>query len=534
MCLMKRICDSLDNIPLAIEIAAGQLKRFALERILRAADTPLDLWQSKAQRKAGRQQTLRRTLDWSYDLLDPTSRQVLALLSVFSGPFAEDQGLAVCAEQIEDEVDVLDSIEELIDSSFLSAHVEGKRRISMLQTVQAFGREKLKKAGLTRQVEHRHGQVMAARCRELGARFAGERERDAAAAILADLSNIRSALERALPQDLRLATAIVGPLFMFGYFHRGSETSAWPGRIMARPGADALPEAPMLLAAAAGHMFHDRGDPDAARALIDRGFVLEASGGKSSRGWLPHVAGQIAFWSREPAKFISCHLRAIAQARKEGDLACEIIDMAMAALVKARMGDLDGARALIEALSRAEPLVSQPSLIGYIYFAKGGVTRFEDPERAIEQLETSVEWAKIAGNLLGIQRINGMASAIKAKQVPPEKALVNEIEALMALPEHGATFYVWTCISRLLSLLFTLGADTQLAVIAGALQGSPLKLGKTAQKSSERGRGWVPQHSIGRRRAGARSRFSKCAHTCWRWCKIWRFDEGPAIFRVRF
>ncbi|MFT6774411.1 MAG: putative ATPase/class 3 adenylate cyclase [Paracoccaceae bacterium] len=485
---IERICDSLEHIPLAIEIAAGQLRRFPLAQILRAADNPLDLWQAKVQRNSGRQKTLRRTMEWSYELLDPSSRRVLELLSVFSGPFHEEQALAVCAGEMHEDIEVLDGIDELIESSLLNADVDGERRISMLQSVQAFGREKLEQDGRLRQAERRHGEVFAARCRDLGAQFAGEHEREAVAAIMDDLANIRTAFERALTRDLELAAEISEPLFLFGYFHRGAETGEWAGRIMARPGAEALPQAPLLLAAAAGHMFHERGDADGARALIERGLAAEAAGGRSSRGWLSHMAGQIAFWSRRPDEFMARHAAAVAQARRDGDLACEIVDTTMATLVHARLGNLDEARALVDVLGGIEPSVTAPSLIGYIYFARGGVTRFDDVGKAIEQLETAVEWARIAGNQLGIQRINGMMATIKARCADPREALAIQVRALSHLPERGATFYVWNTISRLLQPLFALGWDEHLAFVAGTLQSSPLKIGRRTTSCVERAR----------------------------------------------
>ena len=89
--------------PLAIEIAAGQVRRLPLESIEGGVTKPLDLHASSLRRRTGRQQTLRQTLEWSYELLAPDSRQVLERLSVFSGPFREEQALAVCAADMPNE-----------------------------------------------------------------------------------------------------------------------------------------------------------------------------------------------------------------------------------------------------------------------------------------------------------------------------------------------------------------------------------------------------------------------------------------------
>ncbi len=164
---IQRICANLEYIPLAIEIAAGHLRRFTLESIQNGTTNPLDLHARTFRRRAGRQQTLRQTLEWSYSLLDPNSREILQRLSVFSGPFREEQALAVCAIDMPSESDVLGGIDELVESSLL-ARDTGNHQLRMLQTVQAFGREKLDQAGLLQTIETQHGKVYAARCRELG------------------------------------------------------------------------------------------------------------------------------------------------------------------------------------------------------------------------------------------------------------------------------------------------------------------------------------------------------------------------------
>jgi predicted ATPase/class 3 adenylate cyclase len=480
---IQRICANLDCIPLAIEIAAGQLRRLTLENIENGVTKPLDLHARNFRVRAGRQQTLRKTLQWSYDLLDPNGRRVLQRLSVFSGPFHEEQALAVCAGDMPNEFEVLGGIDELVESSLVVPDMGDRRLLRMLQTVQAFGREKLDQTSLLQTVETRHGEVYAARCRELGQQIASVNEAKAANAIYDELSNLRAAFERALTRDLKLAVELAVPLFLFNYFHRGAETGNWYERIMARPGADELEQAPILLAGAAGHAFHDEGDQNKAAAFIERGFKAEATGSRSSHGWLSGVAGQMAQWSGDTESCIEHHAWAVEQARHVGNTACEITSLCMAAFVRARTGDLDGAGELVREVTQIGQAAMQPTLMGYIHYARGSVESFQDPNRAIEEYQTSAEWADMAGNHLGVQRVKQLIADLEAAQAEPAEALAIHVRTLTELPNHGAAFYSWLTIRSLLVSLSELEADEELAILAGALHASPLKLDRSARNA---------------------------------------------------
>jgi hypothetical protein len=370
-----------------------------------------------------------------------------------------------------------------VESSLLARDSGGKQRLRMLQTVQAFGRERLEQADLLQAVEARHGEVYAERCLIIGQQVASVNEAKAANAVYDELSNLRTAFERALPRDLKLAADIAAPLFLFNYSHRGTETGGWYERIMARPGADELEQAPLLLAGAAGHVFHDEGNATKAAAFIERGFKAEASGTRSSRGWLSGVAGQMAQWSGDASRCIEYHAAAVEQARRAGNTPCEITSLCMAAFVKARTGDLEGARELVREVTKLEQPAMQPTLMGYIHYAMGGVESSTDPKRAIDEYQASVEWANMAGNHLGAQRVKQLIAELQATQVDPAEALAIHVRRLIDLPTQGAIFYTWSTIRSLLSPLAQLEADEDVAVLSGALKASPLRLDRTARSA---------------------------------------------------
>ncbi len=483
---IERICAGVDGIPLAIEIAAAQLRQRTLDSIESGITKPLDLHAGGFRRRVGRHRTLRNTLEWSYELLDPNSRQVLQRLSVMSGSFHEEQALAICAGDMANEFDVLRGIDQLVETSLLGRDPGDQQRLRLLQTVQAFGREKLDEAGLLQTVETRHAEVYASRARKLGEQIASIHEGKAANAIYDDMPNLRAAFDRAITRDLKLAADLAAPLFLFNYWHRGAETGNWYERIMARLGADKLEQAPILLAAAAGHAFHDEGDQARASAFIERGLQVEASGMQSSRGWLAHVLGQMAQWSGDP-KACTKHLNeAIEQARSVQNVPCEVMSLCMIANVKARTGDLEGAAEVAREVSEIGQAVLPPTLMGYIHYARGGIA--DDPNVAIDEYQTTAEWAKMAGNHLGVQRVKQLIADLKAANAAPEEALDIHIRSLIELPSHGTTFYTWLTIRSLILPLAGLGAYEELAVLAGALKMSPLKLDRAARNAVTKAR----------------------------------------------
>jgi hypothetical protein len=381
---------------------------------------------------------------------------------------------------------VLRGIDELIETSLLQRDSGSQRRLRMLQTIQAFGREKLDQSGLLQAVEARHGEVYAARARHLGEQIASVHEAKAAGAIYDDMPNFRAAFDRAVTRDLKLAADLAAPLFLFNYWHRGAETGNWYERIMARPGADRLDQASILLAGAAGHAFHDEGDQSKAAAFIECGKNAEMSGLRSSEGWLPHVSGQMAQWFGDIKGCIANLTAAVKQARSAGNTPCEVMSLCMMAFIKARTGDFDGARELVAEVNRAGQALLPPTLMGYIHYARGGISR--DPKVAIDEYQTTAEWARMAGNTLGVQRVKQLIADLLASKAAPAEALDIHVQSLIELPPHGATFYTWLTIRSLIVPLSELQADEVVAVLAGALKRSPLRPDRATRNAIEKAR----------------------------------------------
>ncbi len=144
---VAEICVRLDGIPLAIELAAARIRLLSPQAILKRLEHRMRLLSAGARDLPARQQTLRATIDWSYDLLDEAHMKLFRDLAVFEGGFTLDAAEAVCSEAVT-EIDVLDGIESLLDKSMLLQEEleEGEPRFHMLETIREYALDRLEEA----------------------------------------------------------------------------------------------------------------------------------------------------------------------------------------------------------------------------------------------------------------------------------------------------------------------------------------------------------------------------------------------------
>jgi predicted ATPase/DNA-binding CsgD family transcriptional regulator len=142
------ICARLDGLPLAIELAAARLKVLSPSALLARFDNRLRVLSSGARDLPERQQTLWRTIAWSYDLLDSDERTVFRAVSVFSQGFELDAAAAVLGRDADDP-ELLDWLGALVDESLVRSVDAGgdRRRFVMLETIREFGLEQLRAYG---------------------------------------------------------------------------------------------------------------------------------------------------------------------------------------------------------------------------------------------------------------------------------------------------------------------------------------------------------------------------------------------------
>ena len=272
---VAEICRRLDGIPLAIELAAARSRLLAPKALLRRLDQRLDVLTHGPADAPARQRTLRATIGWSYDLLEPAGRALLARVGIFAGGFDLAAARAiVTSPSSADEEDLLGSLGRLVDQSVLrvTSTEDGEPRFSLLELIRQFALEQLD-ADETRDLGRRHAEYFAVVAEAVAAELGGfgqlpppARVADGAPdeavwldLVWRDIDNFRAAFEWArLGSDAALlARLAVALATFFEDFGDHREGGAWLRAAEERAGAlEPGPRADLLFHLANYEIWH--------------------------------------------------------------------------------------------------------------------------------------------------------------------------------------------------------------------------------------------------------------------------------------
>jgi predicted ATPase/class 3 adenylate cyclase len=141
---LAQICDRLDGIPLAIELAAAKIRVLSLDQIAKRLDDRFRLLTGGSRTALEHHQTLRAAIDWSYNLLPVAEQLLFTRLSVFMGGWTLEAAEAACSDTIVNSEDILDLLEHLINKSIvIMEETQYETRYHMLETIRQYATEKL-------------------------------------------------------------------------------------------------------------------------------------------------------------------------------------------------------------------------------------------------------------------------------------------------------------------------------------------------------------------------------------------------------
>jgi predicted ATPase len=211
--LLARVCERLERIPLAIELAAARVRVLDASQLLERLGQRLPVLTGGASDAPERHRTLRSTIEWSHDLLDETERQLFARLAVFVGGWTIEAAEAVC----ETDLDVLQALAE----KNLVASESGRFR--MLETIREFATERLEASGERDEIQRRHAVYYADLAERAEPQLISPEQHIWLDRINTDFDNIRAAFAwfAETPDGAGDAVRLAANLFFFWYIRGG-------------------------------------------------------------------------------------------------------------------------------------------------------------------------------------------------------------------------------------------------------------------------------------------------------------------------
>jgi predicted ATPase/DNA-binding CsgD family transcriptional regulator len=272
------LCRRLDGLPLAIELAAVRTRALGPAQIRDRLSDRFGLLTGGSRAALARHQTLRTTIEWSFDLLTPAERTLLARLCVFAGRFTLADVEPVCCSDGVPTARALDLLSSLIDKSLVIREDAADAVCYRLhETMREYGRLKLQEAGEEDTVERRCADYYLSRC----ARFAAEgryRLLEWLAWMELEIDNIRAVLRRCLDhEEYRLGIDLATCLIWYWITRATTEGVRWLDELLAR---EARPVENPWTYFARGFLAVLQNDPAAAIPALESGVTAAMAAGQ--------------------------------------------------------------------------------------------------------------------------------------------------------------------------------------------------------------------------------------------------------------
>ena len=276
------ICERVDGLPLAIELAAARIKLFSPQALLSRLEKSLTALGSGARDLPSRQQTLRGAIQWSYEMIDAPGRRLLARFSVFARGGSLEQVESVCGPPDDIGGDVIDMLDQLADQSLVRRLPDfNEPRFLMLQTIREFAAEQLEQSDEAAAIKDRHVQAFIALAQQAQPHVFGSRRKEWLDRLEMEDDNLRAALDWTLATgDAKNAMLLSACLWRFwqmrGHIHEGRARVV---AALALPKSRDYPMERLQALEAAGGLAYWQADMESAQRFYDECLELTRTTG---------------------------------------------------------------------------------------------------------------------------------------------------------------------------------------------------------------------------------------------------------------
>ena len=376
--VVAQVCRRLDGIPLAIELAAARMKVVSVETLAARLDDSVRLLTAGSRTALPRQQTLRATIDWSYDLLSEPERALFRRLAVFLGGWTLEAAEAVCAGASVAGNDVLEGLAHLVDKSLVVVDMppSGAARYRLLEPIRQYAQAKLMESAEAPAMRQRHAHFFLALVEEAEPQLVGAEQVAWLNRLEHEHDNLRAVLRWFIERGEAAAGLRLGGALWRFWRTRGylTEGRAWLVELLALP--------PRPLAA-------DSGEP--------------AAGWPAARVQALIAAGVLASEQDDYATTHALFLEALALSRELADergIAWALVGLAVVAL--AQGDDARAATLYAESLTLGRKRGEQHLIAGTLGGLGVVALNQGDEARAVTLMEEGLSLYRELGDTHGI------------------------------------------------------------------------------------------------------------------------------------
>jgi predicted ATPase len=463
---VSEICQRLDGIPLAIELAASRMASMSASEVRDRLHHRFRLLVG-SRRGLGRHQTLRQAVSWSYDLLDDAEKALLERCSVFAGGFELKSACAV--GELEDDYVVLDMLDALVRKSLLVADRSSARtRFSMLETIRQFAEERLADRGDAVQAHNTHARHFASREADILALWDSARQRDAYEWFTSELANLRTAFRWAADQDdLDVAATIATFAGLIGHLAENYEPTTWAEELIEDARAVNHPRLQFLCQTASVCYFSGR--TEAAVGYVEAVEAVLRDGHDDVPFGLAGMAGGVYLYLGQPERFVDW-------CRTYLEHGLDTHSLTKAALVNALTlaGSADEAIAAADGIISAAEATNNPWVLSYALLCYGMAYQNADPPRALAALRRALEVSHDSGNRANESHLAHLLAGLEVRHGDPVAALEYITLAIRNYHDAGSVAFIFAPLATLATLLRRLGHFEATATISAFAARSPV------------------------------------------------------------
>ncbi|MDT5260641.1 MAG: hypothetical protein QOD10_5721, partial [Mycobacterium sp.] len=458
---VTEICQRLDGIPLAIELAASRMASMTASEMRDRLDHRFRLLVG-SRRGLERHHTLRHAVAWSYDLLDDTEKTVLDRCSVFAGGFDLQSACAVAGSDDRDEYAILEVLDALVRKSLLLAVRSGGRtRYSMLETIRQFAEEQLVAGGAATEVRAAHSRYFAGREADIMDLWDSPRQREAFDWVTVELANLRTAFRWAADHgDLDAGAAIAAYAGLLCPHLENCEPIAWAEELIEPLRGVDHPRLAAICVVASLCVLVGRFEEAVRYSEVGQTVIAAASDKVSYFG--EGFLGIAYLFVGQPERYVELCRAWLTRSGDTNTSARANLVLALAA-----SGSTDEAMVTANGLIDAAEAIVNPWVLACTLLACGYAFRDTDPDRALEASRRGVLIAQGSGNRLYETQLAWMLSGLEAEHGDRVAALDYLTVAIRNHHESGNIGLLHHPLAILAALLDRHGRYEPAATIAG-------------------------------------------------------------------